>query len=377
LPAGDNKILFDCFKPRIVPPHLYIHIPYCVTKCPYCDFYSAPIESLPNPDIYIDAVLDELSFCIGKFDTIFIGGGTPSAIPLKTFERLLKKIAERLKSGYEWSVEANPKDVTSELVRMLKDYGVNRFSIGFQSSSDNVLKRLGRRHSQKDNECAVETAMNAGFEKISGDIIFGLPNDELEKTLDFFLQNNISHLSAYELHVEGNSRWNIDGYDPSVSDEEKMKCMEKTIFILEERGIMRYEISNFAKPGFECRSHINVWSSGEYVGIGAGAHGFEQGIRYVHLPNTKEYVENKIVEYEDSNKLKENAIAMETMMLGMRMIRGIDIEKLSPLRKNALMNRKNILDSLTADGLIEIFGSIIKPTSRGLLFVNEIALRFA
>ena len=95
------------------------------------------------------------------------------------------------------------------------------------------------------------------------------------------------------------------------------------------------------------------------------------------MPNTKEYVENKIVEYEDSNKLKENAIAMETMMLGMRMIRGIDIEKLSPLRKNALMNRKNILDSLTADGLLEIFGSIIKPTSRGLLFVNEIALRFA
>ncbi|MEK8022978.1 MAG: radical SAM family heme chaperone HemW [Candidatus Hydrogenedentota bacterium] len=352
--------------------HLYVHIPYCRRVCPYCDFVCSSPDKLPPSEQYVRAVLRDLDAVEGRFETIYMGGGTPTELPIRDLDRLLAGLAARRRENCEWSIEGNPESFTSETAALLRQRGVNRLSLGFQSASDEVLKKLGRSHRHADNIRALDFAREAGFTNISGDLIFGLPEDHLAETISFFAERKLTHVSAYELTIEGESTWSLRKFDPSAGEDEKFAQLSRVVPLLEFAGFLRYEVSNFARSGFECRSHLNVWHAGEYAGIGAGAHGHENGIRYANTESSSEFLSGPHRTVDAIENL-----AAETMLLVSRLPQGIAITDLPPHRRSALANRHTELAALRDDGFIELTETIIRPTAKGLLFVNEIGLRMA
>lgn len=352
--------------------HLYVHIPYCRRVCPYCDFVCSSPDKLPSPSAYVNALLRDLDVVEGTFATMYMGGGTPTELPLGELARLFARLAARRAPECEWSIEANPQTLTIECASLLRSAGVNRLSLGFQSASDRVLKTLGRVHRHSDNVRAVEIARSAGFKNISGDVIFGLPEDHAEETIAFFAASELTHVSAYELTIEGESTWSLKRFDPSADEEVKLGQLEEVVSLLAARGFERYEVSNFARPGFECRSHLNVWRAGEYAGIGAGAHGYEDGVRYANTESSFAYVEAPARTVDAIESL-----AAETMLLVARMPKGIAFADLPPARRRALEARRGTMELLRDDGFLELTSDAVRPTAKGLLFVNEIGLRMA
>lgn len=346
--------------------HLYVHIPYCNALCPYCDFLKGTPDKLPSYSVYTDALLRDLAAEPGQFETVFIGGGTPNEIPLAEMERLLTAIQARLTEDYEWTIEVNPQSFSPEQKDLLLRCGVNRLSIGIQSSSDGVLKRLGRTHRHTDSIRA--SALAREFRDVSGDIIFGLADDELEATVDFMAESGMTHVSAYELTIEGQSTWKRMKIDPSVGDDEKIEKLRTIETRLAAHGFGRYEVSNYSLPGHECRSHLNVWQSGEFAAIGAGGHGFENGTRYSNSSSVHEYVAARGQTFEPVENL-----AAETMLLAMRLKSGVRIDDLPEDRKFALAKKNDTLKKLAHEGFIVLDESTIRPTDKGLLFVNTIA----
>ncbi len=350
--------------------HLYVHTPYCHSKCPYCDFLSATPDRLPPAARYVDALLRDLEAHPGPFETIYVGGGTPTELPESDLARLMGALAARKSPSCEWTVEANPLSLTHAAGRILRDHGVNRISIGFQSASDPALEALGRAHRHSDNVAAAQLIAELDFPERSGDMIFGLPEDDVDGTIAFLTNAGLTHVSAYELKIEGNSPWKKQGIDPSTDEDDRTEKMRRVIEKLETAGFRRYEISNYARPGHECRSHLNVWKSGEYAAVGAGAHGYERGERYWNSGDVGAYVEGVRRSGERVDEL-----AAETMMLGMRLVEGIRISELSPERRQALDAAQPRIQALVADGLVAIEPDRIRPTEQGLWFVNDIGLR--
>lgn len=349
--------------------HLYVHTPYCHTKCPYCDFLSATPDRLPPATRYVDALLRDLADHPGPFETIYIGGGTPTELPAAELERLCAALSERRGAECEWTVEANPLSLSREAGHILRQAGVNRISVGFQSASDRALEALGRAHRHRDNVAVVELIAELGFPERSGDMIFGLPEDAIEETVAFLAGAGLTHISAYELKVEGNSPWKKAGVDPSIDEDARAETMRAVIGAIEAAGFRRYEISNYARPGHECQSHLNVWRSGEYAAIGAGAHGYERGERYWNAGDVAAYVDGVRRTGECVDEL-----AAETMLLGMRLVDGIRLGELPPDRRAALEKARGRLSALEGEGLILVEGERIRPTERGLWFVNDIGL---
>lgn len=352
-------------------PHLYVHIPYCRAKCPYCDFSCATPDKLPPAAQYMDAVIRDLEQAPGPFETIFVGGGTPTELPLPELDRLLEVLAARLAPNYEWTVEANPLTINREIARRLRDAGVNRISIGFQSASDEVLKSLGRVHRHRDNLEALEIIREAGFPERSGDMIYGLDEDALDETLAFLAAADLTHISAYELTIEGTSTWAVRQYNPSTDDEDKLEKMERIRHTLSGAGFARYEVSNFALPGHECRSHLNVWRCGEYAAVGVSAHGHEKGIRYAYTKDAFAYVSGPVRTDERVEK-----VAAEAMMLGMRLTDGVRRSEWPISAQEAVDREGARLMKLEDDGYIVTDRDRIRPTEKGLRFVNEIGLMF-
>lgn len=350
--------------------HLYVHTPYCRTKCPYCDFLSATPDRLPPATRYVDALLRDLADRSGPFETIYVGGGTPTELPVRELERICEALAARRSPDCEWTVEANPLSLTREVGKILRDAGVNRISLGFQSASDRALEALGRAHRHVDNIAAAELVAELGFPERAGDMIFGLPEDAVDETIEFLAGAELTHVSAYELKIEGNSPWKKAGVDPSIDDDARTETMRHVIAGLESAGFRRYEISNYARPGHECRSHLNVWRSGEYVAVGAGAHGYERGERYWNAGDVFAYVDGVRRTGERVDEL-----AAETMLLGMRLVDGIRFGQLPLERRTALEQARDRLIALEEEGLIRNEGDRIRPTERGLWFVNDIGLR--
>jgi oxygen-independent coproporphyrinogen III oxidase len=365
------------------PPHLYVHIPYCRAKCPYCDFTCATPEKLPPPEDYVNALLRDLEstpgplprpgepHTAGPFSTIFIGGGTPTELPLDQLKRVLEALSAKRVPDCEWTVEANPLTLTREIARALRDAGVNRISLGFQSSSDEVLKRLGRVHRHRDNLESLAIIREMGFPERSGDMIYGLEDDSVDGTLEFLLAADLTHISAYELTIEGTSTWALRTYDPSTSDEDKLEKLHQVRDRLAEAGFRRYEVSNFALPGHECRSHLNVWKAGEYVGVGVSAHGHERGVRYAYTKDAYAYVTSPVRTDERTEE-----IAAEAMMLGMRLPDGVRWNEWPEEVRRALEAEGARLSRLDEEDYIEVTPERVRPTEKGLKFVNEIGMAF-
>ena len=321
----------------------YIHIPFCKSKCKYCSFVS-----YTKPDLitgYIYALLKDISDNYKKEDlkTLYFGGGTPSLIPAELLEKVIKKF--NFQKDYELTEEVNPDDCTPEYLQTLIKLGVNRLSIGSQTFDDNILKLIGRRHNSNDIVKTVEFAKAAGFDNISVDLIYGLPTqtiDGLKRDLEQFLKLDIRHISTYGLKIEEESFWG-KFYNKETNrlvipdtnriylppdDDTQADMYERVNDVLEHNGFYRYEVSNFAKKGYESKHNLNYWDNNEYYGFGAAAHGYVDGVRFYNYSELEKYMV-KPSTHEYGKTLTEDEKLEEEIFLGFRKREGVNISKIN------------------------------------------------
>jgi oxygen-independent coproporphyrinogen III oxidase len=315
-------------KHNFPPAGLYIHIPFCRTKCRYCGFYSEPVKNY-SPQRLISAIIAELRHykATNELCTVYIGGGSPSCIPTKQLLRLIGQITSYRRKPEEFTIEVNPGQVNKDTFTQLHSAGVTRISIGAQSFNPKELIFLGRKHSVADIRRAVKTAKQAGFENIGLDLIFAIPHSTLKSWkhgLQSAIDLGVQHISAYALTYEDQTPLQkaVEKDEVTPVDEETDRQMyDMTIDVLEKAGFRQYEISNFAKPGFECKHNLNYWANFPYIGIGPAAGSYWNGKRTLNIADIKKYVEaleqgkTVIAESETPDKIQ---IACETAVLNLR-----------------------------------------------------------
>lgn len=361
---------------------LYIHIPFCKKKCSYCDFvsYGGREDTLPS---YLDALKKEAEeYKNEKIGTVFIGGGTPSLLLPGQMTELLSFIAKNffLKNSTEVTVECNPQSVTDEKMREYKRSGINRISMGAQSLSDRVLGEIGRAHTLAQLESAIESVKNAGFCNFNLDLISALPGQSVEmweETLNKAVQYDPTHISCYSLTVEPATPMGkaVENGDVILPDEESEREMYyKTREILKKNGFMQYEISNYAKSGFECRHNINYWECGEYIGIGCGAHSCFSGARYSNTKSLEQYIAGSGRRLDYQILSREDKIE-ERIMLGLRMNRGIDVLRFE--KDFGIDFCKEYSEKIKKCGGLVLFdGKYLRLTEKGRDFCDTVALEF-
>ncbi len=315
---------------------LYIHIPFCVKKCDYCDFLSAPATKQVQM-AYMDTLQKEIvekateykDWCV---DTVFIGGGTPTSVPYENIVSIMDtvKTAFSLEEECEITIECNPGTVTGESLMAYKAAGINRLSIGLQSADDILLKKLGRIHTYEQFLETLGRAKDAGFTNINVDLMSALPGQSLlqyEDTLRKIIKLDVEHISAYSLIVEeGTPFYKLYEADELfLPDEETERQMYyRTEDLLKEAGYERYEISNYAKKGYACRHNIRYWEREHYLGLGLGASSMIENVRFKNTDWLDEYLlENKYMEKTDIQELSTNECMEEFMFLGLRMTDGV------------------------------------------------------
>ena len=361
---------------------IYIHIPFCIKKCPYCDFYSIKYENKGNlQKQYFEALEEEINSYKAKknkfvVDTIYFGGGTPSLIAPEYIKRIFKTIKNSFKcKNLEVTLEANPNTLDFEYLKKLKKSGINRLSIGLQSANDDELYLLGRLHTADDVKVAIDLAHKVGFKNISVDLILGLPDqtiDKIKNSVNFIEQLNINHVSAYMLQIEKNTIFNNPHIIEKLPNEDVMADMY--LFVVDkfkEIGFVQYEISNFAKPGFESKHNMNCWNQKEYIGFGLAAHSYINGERKSNTENLEEYILQNGAKNTVHEKQDIDAMQKEFMMLGLRKIEGVSISDFkNKFVENPIFIFRQELDTLVKQELIEIEEDNIKLTNKGIDLAN-------
>lgn len=376
---------------------IYIHIPFCKHKCRYCDFksYSGKEAFIEN---YIKWVNQELIIVgdgnkldyengldkLAIIDTIYLGGGTPSYIESHYIVQLLETIRNHytLIEKPEITIEVNPGTVTKEKLQDYIKAGVNRISIGLQSSKDVLLKQLGRIHTYEEFEQAFQMAREVGFKNINVDLMIGLPKQSLEDVqdaLDKIIAYQPEHISVYSLIVEEGTPLYNDVVEGKVElpSEELERCMYwKVKEMLEKSGYAHYEISNFAKEGYASKHNMNCWNQEEYIGIGAAAHSYTNHVRFSNVDTIEQYIKNFEEGHDEDNLIfheKQNLKSMmqEYMILSLRKIEGVKIQEFKKkFSENPIYLYRKELEKLVNEELIEIDGDHIRLTKKGLDFAN-------
>ena len=360
--------------------HLYVHVPFCAAKCNYCAFYSEAGSAAKMED-YVDALLLELEIYAAQLvpKTIFFGGGTPSLLPTTLMRRVLEAINDNvsLRELTEWTIECNPSTVSTEKAKLFREFGVNRISMGVQALDDELLKTIGRVHSLKSAIESYERLCAAGFDNINLDLMFGLPGqtmDHWRNTLKMAIELQPEHLSTYCLILEEDTEfWSLFQKGLIKPNEEQELVMYQTgMDTLAAAGYQQYEISNFAKPGRACVHNIAYWEGRNYVGLGPSACSTVDGRRWQNVPDTERYIEGirsqkSIVSFEEP--LSPELRAAECAAFGMRMNAGVPAELV-----RGRWDRE-IEELLSAD-LVQWHNGRLKPTSRGILFADEVAAEF-
>jgi len=374
------------------PISIYIHYPFCKSKCPYCDFNSHVQESIPHSN-FLNAYLRELEYFSNltnsrQVKSIFFGGGTPSLMPISLVEAILEKIESlwQLAENIEISLEANPTSVEATSFSALKKAGINRLSLGIQSLNDNDLKFLGREHSSKEAKKAINIAQKY-FDNFSFDLIYARPNQTSEswrKELEEALAIGSPHLSLYQLTIEKGTKFFGEYRKKKFqlpSDEIQTALYDLTGEISNKYGLELYEVSNYAKKGFECLHNLNYWQYGDYIGIGAGAHGrisFKDNKKHFmnhHQP--EKWLKNVLEKgnaIQQSNFLNEKEILEEILIMGLRTKLGIDgdiFKKFLGKDHLEIFGSKK-LESLKMEGLINYNQTKITPTLKGLKLTNSV-----
>ena len=380
-----------------MPFGIYIHIPYCVTKCPYCDFNSYGVGSNFPENDYTNSILRELEFYKDdlsntELTSIFFGGGTPSLFDPRNIEKIISKIHDITNSSQnlEISLEVNPKTADLEKLKGIKAAGINRISVGIQSFSERKLKFLGRINSPEDSRKILKDIVGAGFENYSMDLMYGTKDEtfaEWDHDLAEALSFDYPHISAYCLTIEDGTefgrRFSL-GKLKLPSDDRLTQLITYTTDFLENSGYCQYEISNYAKEGSECSHNMLYWRGESYLGLGAGAHSHfaktnsnHWGERWANLRDPASYmksVQERKKPLDFKEVLKRDEAVQDSVLMGLRLNDGIDLSELE--KKFHLTADKDKISRLVDDGFIESSKSSFKLTKKGNLLSNAVILRF-
>ena len=388
------------------PKVVYIHIPFCTNKCHYCDFNSYVLKGQPVDD-YLEALEREMEQTVqtmppSEIETIFVGGGTPTVLLPAQMERFLKMVRTYFSTDpglVEFTMEANPGTTDADKLQAMKEGGINRISFGVQSFDSELLAGIGRIHNVDDVYRSIENARKAGFDNLSIDLMFGLPKQTLahmNQSLDAALQLDLKHYSIYSLKVEENTLFHTlyQKNELPLPDEDEELAMFKLIMNrLSAAGYGQYEISNFAKPGYESRHNSAYWRNESYYGIGAGAHGYARRMRHVNIKGVQPYIDatRSGLPILEQHEISREEAMEDFMMVGLRLLSGVrnkdfsrqfgvNIEEIFASQLNHLIDRG--LLELTHEGGVITGRASISPahgyrlTAQGLLLGNEVFSQF-
>ena len=375
---------------------IYIHIPFCKQKCYYCDFVSYSNKCSEVKE-YIESLkkeIEEFDFSNYKVTSIYIGGGTPSYIDSIYIVEILSELKEKLKCNLiefkdiEITIEVNPGTVDTKKLNDYKKLGINRLSIGLQSTKNDILKKIGRIHTYQEFLEIYKLARETGFKNINIDLMIGIPGQkigDLKNTLQDIIKLEPEHISVYSLIIEENTPIEkmLENGEIKLPDEDLERNMYWYVKnTLELNGYNHYEISNFAKLGKESRHNLNCWNQEEYIGFGVAAHSYLNGIRFSNTINVEEYIQHiennrkeENIQIEESQSLEDKK--NEFMMLGFRKIQGVDIARFKEkfIDNPIFLYRKN-LNKLVEEGLIEVDLNHIKLTNKGIDLANLVFEEF-
>jgi oxygen-independent coproporphyrinogen III oxidase len=361
---------------------LYIHIPFCQRKCLYCDFNS--FTDLDLQDSYIDSLLMELNnINQNRFETIFVGGGTPTILSVKNLEKLLTILSKFTAS--EYTIECNPGTLSTDKLSIMKDYGVNRLSIGLQAWQDNLLLSLGRIHNLKDFLTNYDLIRKYNFENINIDLMFGIPKQTFDNwsiTLQEVIKLKPEHISSYSLILEEGTNFYkmyTEGKLSIIEEDTEAEMYSHTINLLNKNGYEHYEISNFSKPGYECRHNLTYWQDEEYYGAGAGAHSYINNVRYSNYRGIEEYIMNSKKEspIEIKTIINSNDEMSEFMFLGLRLIKGIEKKRFEKrFGVDIYTIYEHQIKELIQNKLLIDDGPNLKLTFRGIEISNTVFVKF-
>lgn len=375
-------------KPK--PAGLYIHIPFCPKKCGYCNFYSVTaLHQIPG---FLQALYKEMDIhsrtCdFGLYDTLYLGGGSPSVLDREQIDEILKQARSffDLAIDAEITMEVNPGDIDLAYLQNLHNLGVNRINIGVQSFDEKILAFLERRHNYRTAIDAIENSQKAGFENLGLDLIYGIPGQSIASwldTLDMALTFKPAHLSCYQLTVEPGTPLGrkYDNGDFALPDDEmQYDFFMKTAETLEAAGYIHYEVSNFAMDmAHASRHNRKYWDHTPYLGLGPAAHSFKDNKRWWNHRSLEKYLEALKADklpVEDSENLTEEQRRLETLLLSLRTKRGVDLEDYKEnFGRDLLVEKGGIIRNLRDAGLIEIEDGYLRPTRDGLAVADSLSL---
>ncbi len=368
---------------------LYVHIPFCLKKCHYCDFVITTQRAPTDKRHFLEALRNEAHHAVQKygrlkFDTLYLGGGTPSALEPDEFDAVLEILRTHFdfQFDFEFTIEINPGDVSSEKLAAYQRAGVNRASLGIQAFQENLLKDMNRPHGVHEVEKTIFQLREVGISNLSLDMILNLPNQTLvdvEATLKKLLQLQPNQISVYDLDVHEKTVYGRRRREGRLhlASEEIHACMtEKTVKMLAGEGFVQYELSNFAKPGFESKHNMIYWNNESYLGLGPGAFSYMDDVRYQFADSVENYL--KKIKASDwthgvEDKLSNEEIEKETLLTGIRLREGFDLNRLQLIREAF----EKEVESFMQEKLIERQGSRVKFTAKGKLVADLILAIFA
>lgn len=356
---------------------LYVHVPFCRNICSYCDFFKV-LKNKVFEDKYVNELVKDLKAVQNKFllfKTIYIGGGTPSCLELPNLEKILKVLYKMHHKHCEFTIECNPEDINDNFLKLITKYGINRISIGIQTFNKSSLAKLNRKNNINFKKVINETKKY--ISNINVDFIYGLPNEDIydiKKNLDTFLELDINHVSLYSLTISKNTLF-YNQKIKEISDDDSRKYYDYISSRLNKNGFKCYEVSNFAKKGFQSKHNLNYWLDNFYLGIGPGAHGYINNVRYKVSSNLSLYLngDRKI----EKEVIDEKMHKEEFIMLGLRLKKGINLVDYQNIFKiNFLEDFSEIIDILLKERLIKIDRNYLKCTKKGFIIQDQIIVKF-
>lgn len=370
-----------------IPTSAYVHIPFCTQICYYCDFSKVFIKNQPV-DAYLQALIREFeSYKIEQLRTLYIGGGTPTAISAEQLDYLLSHLTKNLDLSQleEFTIEANPGDLTPDKIAVLEKSAINRISLGVQTFNDKQLKRIGRSHNEAQIYESIDSLKGAGFDNISIDLIYALPGQtmaDVKENVAKAIALDIPHLSLYSLILEHHTVFMNKmrrGKLNLPTEDLEADMFDYIIAKLESHGFEHYEISNFTKPGRESRHNLMYWDNAEYYGVGAGASGYVDGVRYRNRGPIQHYLKGVA---QGNPRLEEEVLTKQEMMeeeffLGLRKKEGVSISRFEEKFAENFSNRYgDIVEKLTRDGLVQVTDGRLRMTKKGLFLGDTVAEKF-
>ena len=368
------------------PIGIYVHIPFCKSKCAYCDFVSFKGALEEYEEVYVKHLIKEIYSYKSerkiKADTVFFGGGTPTVISEKSFFEISKALYDSfdISQGTEFTLEANPKTLTEEKLKTYTECGVNRISIGLQSIHEKELKILGRIHTFDDFLLSYELVKKHGIDNVNVDLMYALPGQRVSdftKSLERVIELSPTHISAYSLILEEGTRlYDVKDTLTFPTEDEECDIYNSTIEIMRRAGYLHYEISNYAKAGFECRHNLKYWQDEEYVGLGLAAHSYYGKKRYSNPTYFSEYFSREEKGYIQTDIISPSDNAYEYAMMHLRLARGFSLSDYKArFSEDFLSGRESFISEIIAAGYMKIDNDRIFLTESGFYVSNEILSR--